>query len=102
MTPAPFLNSSYSSRQKNINTHLFIMPTITSDVLLLAPLIGHVGNLNMELIGTSRVRHVHQTLSPRAGDVIHPVLWIQGCGFSETSASFPNSNNLYLHRPQLF
>ena len=34
------------------------MPTITSDVLLLAPLIGHVGNLNMELIGTSRVRHV--------------------------------------------
>ena len=67
MTPAPFL-----------------MPTITSDVLLLAPPIGHVGNLNMELIGTSRVRHVHQTLSPRAGDVIHPVLWIQGCGFSET------------------
>ena len=60
------------------------MPTITSDVLLLAPLIGHVGNLNMELIGTSRVRHVHQTLSPRAGDVIHPVLWIQGCGLSET------------------
>ena len=33
---------------------------------------------------TSRVWHVYQTLSPRTGDVIHPVLWIQGCGFSET------------------
>ena len=67
------------------------MPTITSDVLLLAPLIGHVGNLNMELIGTSRVRHVHQTLSPRAGDVIHPVLWIQGCGFSETKLALASN-----------
>ena len=34
---------------------------------------------------TSRVWHVYQTLSPRAGDVIHLVLWIQGCGFSETN-----------------
>ena len=26
----------------------------------------------------------HKLSNLRAGDVIHPVLWIQGCGFSET------------------
>ena len=36
---------------------------------------------------TSSVWHVYQTLSLRAGDVIHPVLWIQGCGFSETTVN---------------